>query len=218
MILRSRLIYNSLKEPRRAIMTNIYLQRLPVPHISPQRFPINTHMNQRSYSSRITEIIPQESKKSITFEEEKVEKVVIGGETEEFPGVWMNPPEKTIVYKDMFAVVQVGGKQYKVTPGDFIKVERIQEDVGISLHLNKVLLVGTKTNTAIGRPLVGGAKILVTVEQHPKAKKVIVFKKKRRKGYKKWKGHQQLYTVLYVDDILYEMPKEQLDGVVVHAE
>lgn len=209
-----------MKEPRRRPVTNnVYLQRLILPHISPQRFSINTHMNQRSYSSRITEIVvPQERKKSITFEEEKVDKVIIGGETEEFPGVWMNPPEKTIVYKDVFAVVQVGGKQYKVTPGDFIKVERIQEDVGISLHLNKVLLVGTKTNTAIGRPLVGGAKILVTVEQHPKAKKVIVFKKKRRKGYKKWKGHQQLYTVLYVDDILYEMPKEKLDGVVVHSE
>lgn len=112
--------------------------------------------------------------------------------------------EKVFQNKDIFAVVQIGGKQYKITVGDQLTVERIKADVGSSILLHKTLLVGGKDFTAIGRPLVQGCRVLATIEQHTHAKKVIVFKKKRRKGYRRWKGHEQLITTLRIDDIEYD--------------
>lgn len=109
--------------------------------------------------------------------------------------------------KDMFAVIKLGAHQYKVTPGDYITVEKIPVDVGTQISLDKVLLVGGKKFTSIGRPLVHGARVIATVEEQTRAEKVIAFKFKKRKNYKRWKGHSQLITVMRIDDIIYELPE-----------
>ncbi|EFC48630.1 predicted protein [Naegleria gruberi] len=100
-----------------------------------------------------------------------------------------------------FAVVQIGGHQYKVTNGDRITVNRIPVEVGTQINLNKILLLGGKDFTAVGRPIVGNASVLATVEQHTRAAYTIAFKKRRRKNSKRFKGHQQQISTLRIDDV-----------------
>ena len=93
-------------------------------------------------------------------------------------GVTLPPhPEK------MFAVVRLLGQQHKVSVNDRIMVEQIPFEVGQQIRLDDILMVGTPDYTAIGRPSVGNASVLATVEEHSQSEKVIIFKKKRRKGY-----------------------------------
>jgi large subunit ribosomal protein L21 len=104
-----------------------------------------------------------------------------------------------------FAVVHVGGHQYKVTPGDLIITEKLLgAEVGSHIHLNKILLVGTQSATAVGTPLLEHAKIVAEVEEQTKAEKIFVFKKKRRKYYKRTRGHRQPITVLRIENIVYD--------------
>ena len=103
----------------------------------------------------------------------------------------------------LFAVVHVAGKQYKVSAGDTIILNRIQADVGRSIALKKVLLVGGRDWTKIGTPLVDDETVEVsaTVTEHFRGAKVQVFKKKRRKGYAKRHGHRQEFTKLNILEI-----------------
>ncbi|KAL0487646.1 RPL21 mitochondrial [Acrasis kona] len=110
----------------------------------------------------------------------------------------------------LFAVVAVGGKQYKVVEGDIIIVNRIPVDIGTKLVLNKVLLVGGKAFTAVGRPLVPNAKVTVTVEQQYRSAPVIVFKMKRRKRYRRWNGHQSLITYLRIEKVEYDVDSQKV--------
>lgn len=104
--------------------------------------------------------------------------------------------------KEAFAVVQVGSHQFKVTPGDAIYVEKLNfADINDKIHLEKVLLLGTKWRTVIGRPVVPGAHVVATVEEHALDEKVIVFKKKRRKNYRRTNGHRQELTRLRILDL-----------------
>eukprot|EP01090_Pellita_catalonica_P007919 TRINITY_DN18534_c0_g1_i1.p2 TRINITY_DN18534_c0_g1~~TRINITY_DN18534_c0_g1_i1.p2 ORF type:complete len:163 (-),score=21.65 TRINITY_DN18534_c0_g1_i1:60-548(-) len=103
--------------------------------------------------------------------------------------------------EESFAVIQVCGHQFKVTKGDYIHTEKIEADAGKMIHLKKVLLLGTKTTTLIGRPLVDNCIVEAEVQQQTRANKVIVFKKKRRKGYRRTQGHRQPITVLRIGDI-----------------
>jgi large subunit ribosomal protein L21 len=102
----------------------------------------------------------------------------------------------------MYAVVETGGKQYKVEPGDFVKVEKLTAETGDQIELDKVLAVSTDDGLSIGEPLLDQAKVKATVLRTAKGKKIIVFKKKRRKGYKKKQGHRQWQTLLRIDDIV----------------
>ena len=103
-----------------------------------------------------------------------------------------------------FAVVSLGGTQYKVSPDDLICVEKLALPVGATLSARRVLLVGQRDATIIGSPLIEGASVQATVEEQGYAKKVIVFKKKRRKGYRRWKGHRSRLTMLRIESI--ELP------------
>lgn len=106
-----------------------------------------------------------------------------------------------------FAVIHVGGTQYKVMPGDNILTHQLNDSVvGTEIVLNKVLLVGTKTWTAIGQPILTQAKVHAIVEEHTLAENVIIFKKKRRKHYRRTKGHRQPITNLRILDITFEGP------------
>jgi large subunit ribosomal protein L21 len=100
----------------------------------------------------------------------------------------------------MYAVVRTGGKQYKVSEGNFLKVEKLQGEVGDTVELNEVLMVGGDS-VLIGVPLVASASVVGTIVQQGKDKKILVFKSKRRKGTRKLRGHRQPRTILKIEQI-----------------
>lgn len=101
----------------------------------------------------------------------------------------------------MYAVIEVGGHQYKVAQNDVIFVNRLIADVDETLEIDRVLLVSDNKNTKIGTPTVDGAKVTAKVLEHSKGEKLVVFKKKRRKGYQKRTGHRQLLTQLKIETV-----------------
>ena len=101
----------------------------------------------------------------------------------------------------MYAVIKTGGKQYKVSPGDKIKVEQIPADIGADIQLDQVLAVGSGDQIRIGAPLVGGAAVSATVLAQGRHAKVRIFKMRRRKHYQKHQGHRQNYTELLISQI-----------------
>lgn len=101
----------------------------------------------------------------------------------------------------MFAIIKTGGKQYRVAPGDQIVVERIAGDVGSEISLTEVLAIGGNGVPQIGTPLVADATVSARIVQQPRGSKVIVFKKKRRKNYRRKRGHRQELTVLKIQAI-----------------
>ncbi|MCF8057148.1 MAG: 50S ribosomal protein L21 [Desulfocapsa sp.] len=101
----------------------------------------------------------------------------------------------------MYAIVRTGGKQYQVSNGDQLRVEKLEGNVGDTVELTDVLMVVDEGNVQVGRPVVENAKVVATIAEQGKAKKVIIFKKKRRKGYRLRKGHRQMYTALQIQEI-----------------
>ena len=99
-----------------------------------------------------------------------------------------------------FAIIRTGGKQFRVEKGAKVRVPSINDEVGASLDLD-VLATTDGNSTKVGAPLVDGAKVTATVVDHGRDAKIIVFKKKRRKQYKRTKGHRQGYTTLKIDSI-----------------
>ncbi len=102
----------------------------------------------------------------------------------------------------MFAVVRTGGKQYRVSKDDVIRVERLAGEPGSVIELDQVLMLDDGKSPTIGTPLVDGARVSATVLDQTRADKIIVFKKKRRKNYRRKHGHRQHQTVLRITDIL----------------
>ncbi len=101
----------------------------------------------------------------------------------------------------MYAVIKTGGKQYKVAAGDKLKVEKLTGDVGTKVVIDKVLLIADGETTTIGAPLVAGAKVNATVVSHGRGDKVMIFKMRRRKHYRKTQGHRQSFTEIQIDTI-----------------
>jgi len=101
----------------------------------------------------------------------------------------------------MFAVIKTGGKQYKVASGDVIRVERLVAEVGQSIALDEVLMIGDEKSATLGTPMVAGASVSATVLDQARGAKIIVFKKKRRQNYRRRRGHRQELTVLRITDI-----------------
>jgi large subunit ribosomal protein L21 len=100
----------------------------------------------------------------------------------------------------MYAVVKTGGKQYKVSEGDLLKVEKLEGMVGDTIELNEVLMVGGDKIT-IGTPLVSSARVVGKIVEQGKDKKILVFKSKRRKDSRKLNGHRQPRTILKIEKI-----------------
>jgi len=101
----------------------------------------------------------------------------------------------------MYAVIKTGGKQYRVTTGEKLKIEQIPADVGSQITLDQVLMVGEGESVKVGNPLVSGAKVTATVVSHGRGDKVRIFKMRRRKHYQRTQGHRQNYTEIRVDAI-----------------
>ncbi|MEO8739028.1 MAG: 50S ribosomal protein L21 [Casimicrobiaceae bacterium] len=102
----------------------------------------------------------------------------------------------------MYAVIKTGGKQYKVAPGEKLKVELIPADVGAQVILDQVLMVGDDASVRLGQPTVTGATVQATVLGHGRGEKLRIFKMRRRKHYQKHQGHRQGYTELQIDGIV----------------
>lgn len=98
----------------------------------------------------------------------------------------------------MFAVVKTGGKQYKVSEGDVIQVEKLAGEVGTAITLDQVLMVGEDDDVQVGSPMLDGNQVTAEITEQLKDKKIIVFKKKRRKNYRRKNGHRQLVTRLKI--------------------
>jgi large subunit ribosomal protein L21 len=102
----------------------------------------------------------------------------------------------------MYAIIKSGGKQYRVQSGEQLRVELLSAEVGASVSLEEVLLVGSGDEVKVGAPFVSGAKVKATVVSHGRGDKVRIFKLRRRKHYQKSQGHRQSYTELRIDDIV----------------
>ena len=101
----------------------------------------------------------------------------------------------------MYAVVEIAGQQYKVNPAEKLYVPRLEDEIGSSVKFDKVLLLADEKAIKVGSPLVAGASVSAKVLAHVKDEKVIVFKKKRRKGYRVKRGHRQQYTHIEITSI-----------------
>lgn len=100
----------------------------------------------------------------------------------------------------MYAVIRTGGKQYRVSEGDTLRIEKLPGDVGSSITFGEVLLLGGDS-VKIGKPLVSGASVTGTIVAQDRAKKIIVFKMRRRKNYRRKNGHRQWYTEVKITGI-----------------
>lgn len=100
----------------------------------------------------------------------------------------------------MYAIIKTGGKQYKVQAGDVLQVEKLEQELGSEFSINEVLMIGGE-KAHVGTPTVKNAKVTVVVTKQAKTRKVIVFKKKRRQGYRKFATHKQNFTELFVKSI-----------------
>jgi large subunit ribosomal protein L21 len=101
----------------------------------------------------------------------------------------------------MYALIEIKGKQYKAEKGGLMKVDLFENDKGSSLELGNVLLVSSDSGVKVGSPYVDGVKVKAVVEDHGRDKKIIGFKYKKRKNYRKTWGHRQSFTLLKVEDI-----------------
>ena len=102
----------------------------------------------------------------------------------------------------MYAVIRSGGKQYRVAPGQTVRLETLAGEVGAKVELGDVLLVENEGNIQLGSPVLANAKIEATVVEQDRAKKILVFKKKRKKQYRRTQGHRQDYTAVRIDNII----------------
>lgn len=101
----------------------------------------------------------------------------------------------------MHAVIKTGGKQYRVTTGQTLRVEKLEGEIGDTIIINDVLLVSDGDEVKAGAELLENATVTARIVEQHRAKKVLVFKKKRRKSYRRTKGHRQYFTALQVQDI-----------------
>ena len=102
---------------------------------------------------------------------------------------------------NMYAIIETGGKQYKVQEGDFVFVEKLEVEAGATVEIDKVLAVGDGAEVKFGAPYVEGAKVTAEAVKNGKDKKIIVYKYKPKKGYHKKQGHRQPYTKLEIKAI-----------------
>jgi large subunit ribosomal protein L21 len=101
----------------------------------------------------------------------------------------------------MYAVFETGGKQYRAEPGIKVRIPSLQAEPGSTVTFDRVLLAGDGSSVKVGAPLVGGATVTAEVLRHGRDKKVIIFKRKRRKGYRKKQGHKQGFTEIRVNQV-----------------
>ena len=113
----------------------------------------------------------------------------------------------------MYAIVEIAGKQFKVEKDQKLYVHRLKEDEGKKVTFDKILMIDNKDEVSLGKPLISGAQVGAKILKHLKADKIIVFKKKRRKGYRVKNGHRQLLTQIQISDISLSGAKKEKKSV-----
>jgi len=113
----------------------------------------------------------------------------------------------------MYAIVEIAGKQFKVEKDQKLYVHRLKEDEGKKVTFDKILMIDNKDKISLGTPLISGAQVGAKILKHLKSDKIIVFKKKRRKGYRVKNGHRQLLTQIQISDISLSGAKKQKESV-----
>jgi large subunit ribosomal protein L21 len=101
----------------------------------------------------------------------------------------------------MYAVIQTGGKQYRVSPGDRLRVEKLPGDNGTTIKFDNILMVGGEGTARVGKPVLAGVTVTASIVTQDRGKKIIVFKMKRRKNYRRKHGHRQSFTELHITGI-----------------
>lgn len=101
----------------------------------------------------------------------------------------------------MYAIIETGGKQYRVQPGDELRVEKLGIEENCGITFDRVLMIGSEDGVKIGTPFIGGASVSGRVLCNGKAKKVIVFKYKNKTNYRRFRGHRQPYSLVRIDSI-----------------
>jgi large subunit ribosomal protein L21 len=104
----------------------------------------------------------------------------------------------------MYAVIKTGGKQYTVAPGDEVRLEKLSGQAGDTVTFEHILLTSDENGVSVGNPLLGDYKVTGKIVRHGKDRKVLIFKYKRRKGYRRKNGHRQAFSLVRIEDI--EMP------------
>ena len=117
---------------------------------------------------------------------------LLTGESQECGGVFL-----------VYAIIETGGKQYRVEPGKILTVEKLNADVGSQVDIETVLAAKNEAMFKVGQPYVQGARVRATVLEHGKGRKIVVFKYKPKKNYKKKQGHRQPFTRIRIDEILF---------------
>ena len=102
----------------------------------------------------------------------------------------------------MYAVIKTGGKQYRVASGEEVRVERLPGEVGDTIDFDKVLLTSDGEDTHVGKPFLENTKVVGCITRHDKNRKIVVFKYKRRKGYRRKQGHRQEFTQVRIEEII----------------
>ena len=102
-----------------------------------------------------------------------------------------------------YAVIRTGGKQYRVSPGELLRIESLTGETGSEISFSEVLLTSADGSVQVGTPLVPGATVTARIAEHGKEKKIIVFKKKRRKNYRRKRGHRQHFTAVQITTITF---------------
>jgi large subunit ribosomal protein L21 len=109
----------------------------------------------------------------------------------------------------MYAVIQTGGKQYRVSQGDLIAIEKLEGATGDRIEIDSVLMIGEGNQVTVGRPRLEQARVVGTIVRQERGPKVVIYKHKRRKGYQKKQGHRQWQTLLRVSEITTGVAGEQ---------
>jgi large subunit ribosomal protein L21 len=101
----------------------------------------------------------------------------------------------------MLAVIKTGGRQYKVEKGSFVSVQKLPHEIGASVEIKEVLMTDDNGKITLGNPLISGAVVLASIVDQKKQKTILVFKKSRRKNYRRKNGHRQPMTIIKIEDI-----------------
>ena len=109
----------------------------------------------------------------------------------------------------MYAVIQTGGKQYRVSQGDLITIEKLEGAAGDRVEIASVLMVGEGSQVTVGQPQIGRARVVGTIVRQERGPKILIYKHKRRKGYQKRQGHRQWQTLLRVSEIVTGAARDQ---------
>ena len=167
---------------------------------------LGVSFNKKSRKAELIELLKVEAagKDTKAATKDKTPEVMAVDESDPIPKIKKGPKaqgKKAAPAYTGYAIVRTGGKQYRVSAGSLLRVEKISGNVGDTIELTDVLAVVDGDTATIGQPKVEGAVVTARIIEQDKAKKVLVFKKKRRKGYRVKRGHRQMYTALEVSDI-----------------